>query len=344
MFGRSFFMKFFYQDHAKKSGIYKIINIHTNRIYIGQAKPFKQRWYGHKCSLLNGKHQNKFLQNDYNKCKQELGNDDFLEFHVLEVMENSTKKERNFKEEFYIASVFDKQEQCYNFHEKTEAKERSCYSNTPEETFLKKSISMKKTWENAEFKEKTSASIKKSMNKPETHELKSQVMKEKWQDPEHREKVVAHRQRPELKEQFMKNCHTKETIEKVSQARKKNHGKIISPIGEVFDVVGLKDFCLKHDIPLSNLSNLQKVLNGKMPSINGWRQYREELIGIKYENQLTERHFNYKNFKLISPSGMVVEGINVTQFCKIHGLQQQNITKVLSGKRPSHLGWRLSNN
>lgn len=35
------------------------------------------------------------MQVDFNKTKELLGHDDFLEFHVLEVMEKSTKEERN---------------------------------------------------------------------------------------------------------------------------------------------------------------------------------------------------------------------------------------------------------
>ena len=72
-------MKFIYELHANKPGIYKIINTRTNRIYVGQAKEFKKRWFGHRTSLLSGKHFNKFLLADFNKCKTELGNDDFLE-------------------------------------------------------------------------------------------------------------------------------------------------------------------------------------------------------------------------------------------------------------------------
>lgn len=107
-------MKFIYEEHSLKSGIYKILNTHTNRVYIGQAKEFKERWKAHKNSLLNNKHQNKFLLSDFNKCRKALGHDDFLEFHVLEVMENSTKEERNKRETMLISEVFDNQVHCYN--------------------------------------------------------------------------------------------------------------------------------------------------------------------------------------------------------------------------------------
>ena len=81
-------MKFNYGNFWKFGGIYKIINSINDRVYIGSASCFRERWAAHKHSLLNGKHSNTFLQNDYNKCKEEVGNDNFLEFHVVEVVES----------------------------------------------------------------------------------------------------------------------------------------------------------------------------------------------------------------------------------------------------------------
>lgn len=111
-------MKFNYEGYSLKSGIYKILNTHTNRVYIGQAKELKARWKGHKSSLLNNKSQNKFMQNDFNKCKEMLGHDDFLEFHVLEVMLDSTQKGRNGQEEFWIKRYKEQGLKLYNFVEK----------------------------------------------------------------------------------------------------------------------------------------------------------------------------------------------------------------------------------
>lgn len=139
-------MKFIYETHSLKPGIYKIINTHTNRIYIGQCLSFKNRWHDHKRHLLYQSHQNKFLLNDFNKSKTELGHDDFLEFRVLEVMENSTKQERNQREEFYIHAIWDQQERCYNFKKNIQAKERSCYSKNPKETRRLIANNTQKAW------------------------------------------------------------------------------------------------------------------------------------------------------------------------------------------------------
>lgn len=141
-------MQFNYEGHSLKSGIYKILSTHTNRIYIGQAKRFKARWSAHRNSLLAGKHQNKFFQADFNKSREELGHDDFLEFHVLEVMEGSTKEERNKREEEWIAQHWDKQDFCYNFRQKVGVKERECWSRNPEETkrAISKALKGRKVW------------------------------------------------------------------------------------------------------------------------------------------------------------------------------------------------------
>lgn len=94
-----------YQQHANDPGIYVIFNNHTWRVYVGQASRFKRRWSDHQNGLQNGNHQNKFLLNDYLKCKEELGHDNFLEFHVLEVMSESSKEQRNLREEIGRAHV-----------------------------------------------------------------------------------------------------------------------------------------------------------------------------------------------------------------------------------------------
>jgi predicted GIY-YIG superfamily endonuclease len=83
-------MLYFYEGNSKSSGIYEIINKLNNKRYIGSAQEFKSRWKDHKSSLLNNKHQNKHLQHSFNKYYEiENNNSNFLEFHIIEIMENS---------------------------------------------------------------------------------------------------------------------------------------------------------------------------------------------------------------------------------------------------------------
>ena len=63
----------------KKSGIYKILNIINNKIYIGSAVNIDRRWSEHKSLLTNNKHHSKYLQNSFNK----YGTENFL-FEVVE--------------------------------------------------------------------------------------------------------------------------------------------------------------------------------------------------------------------------------------------------------------------
>ena len=48
------------------SGIYKIINLKTNQIYIGSSVNLMRRKYEHFRQLKNGIHNNQFLQNSFN--------------------------------------------------------------------------------------------------------------------------------------------------------------------------------------------------------------------------------------------------------------------------------------
>jgi group I intron endonuclease len=63
----------------RKSGIYQIVNKINGKVYIGSAKHFGDRWYKHKWSLRRNEHENKHLQNAWNK----YGKNNF-EFVILE--------------------------------------------------------------------------------------------------------------------------------------------------------------------------------------------------------------------------------------------------------------------
>lgn len=65
-----------------KCGIYKIVNIVNNKIYIGSSIKTRRRYIAHLNLLNNNKHHNKFLQSSYNK----FGSNSFL-FSVIEECE-----------------------------------------------------------------------------------------------------------------------------------------------------------------------------------------------------------------------------------------------------------------
>jgi group I intron endonuclease len=79
------------------SGIYKIINLKNNKIYIGSAKHLMSRKCTHFHNLKYNKHHNIHLQNSYNK----YGKDNF----IFEVLERCSEKELIFKEQYYIDTL-----------------------------------------------------------------------------------------------------------------------------------------------------------------------------------------------------------------------------------------------
>jgi len=66
-----------------KSAIYQIVNTCNQKIYIGSALDYKQRWGQHKRSLRHNQHPNKHLQSAWNKYGEEN-----FRFYVIEYVKN----------------------------------------------------------------------------------------------------------------------------------------------------------------------------------------------------------------------------------------------------------------
>lgn len=85
-------LKHLYQN--KKPGIYYILNIVNNKIYIGSAKNLYDRLQGHNSLLTRNKHTNAHLQNAWNK----YGKDNF----TCGILENCTINKLTEREQYYI--------------------------------------------------------------------------------------------------------------------------------------------------------------------------------------------------------------------------------------------------
>lgn len=80
----------------KQGGIYQIRNIINNKVYIGSAINFKQRWKKHKEQLKKGMHPNTYLQNAWNK----YGENSFV-FEITEIIKEIDQlipKEQYYKD------------------------------------------------------------------------------------------------------------------------------------------------------------------------------------------------------------------------------------------------------
>lgn len=120
-------MEFLYEGNSLKGGVYKITNKLNGRVYIGSAKEFKERSKQHAKSLEKGKHHNRFLQADYNKCGPEV-----FCFSILEIVEGD-KLARTTAEQKYVNETYDHGDQCYNLHKDTisyQGERKACLEET----------------------------------------------------------------------------------------------------------------------------------------------------------------------------------------------------------------------
>lgn len=103
-------------------GVYAIVDVKTNKYYIGSSKNIHGRWIGHRTTLKRNCHANKYLQRIYNKRGQEA-----LFYVVLEYCDNYLDVEQRYIDEMFL------QGRCLNG--RREAKPggtRRGQKNTPE--------------------------------------------------------------------------------------------------------------------------------------------------------------------------------------------------------------------
>lgn len=86
------------------SGIYKIINLINNKIYIGSAINLKRREYEHFRMLEKNIHYNDYLQRSYNKYKQEN-----FKFEIITLC---NKEELINLEQYYIDTLKPEYNNC----------------------------------------------------------------------------------------------------------------------------------------------------------------------------------------------------------------------------------------
>lgn len=87
------------------SGIYIIRNIHTEKIYIGQARNIQERWQLHQRSLRGNYHHNLHLQHAWNKHGETA-----FQFLILEYCSIEDLDER---EQYYL-NIYIPKGKCYN--------------------------------------------------------------------------------------------------------------------------------------------------------------------------------------------------------------------------------------
>lgn len=201
-------MQFIYNGFSRKGGIYQIKNLITGVVYVGSSSRFKKRWNQHARSLCEGKHHTKYLQSSYQKHISETGTNDFLEFSVLEVMENSTKSERLTREEWWIQKLIIDGLQLYNVNKKPTLEG----SISPISSQKGKRVSIA-----TEYKPGHIPWTKENGHDEETRKLIGEKSKEMWANPESAEKLLNSRRSAKFRKSRSKNM--KKSWEKTREQR-----------------------------------------------------------------------------------------------------------------------------
>ena len=99
----------------------------------------------------------------------------------------------------------------------------------------------------------------------------------------------------------------------------------------------------KGNYTVNNCRFILKEINRKEMTENGGdKAMAESLRGRTKETHSgnkTQSEKLSKNFRLISPNGVVFLGTNLKEFCKAHNLNRGNMSSVCRGEMKSYKGW-----
>jgi len=212
-----------YNGNENSGGVYKLVNPKNKRTYIGSAKEFKSRWAEHERKLLADRHENSFLQNDFNKCNTAF------EFYILEVVDD---EHRLIAEQKYLDQYYDYQEQCYNIRQSV-TNQGKTFSHTPEETRAKKSANSKGKPRPAHVLEALRQACIGRKISDETRAKQREAKLGKKLTPEHRLKALktlkprhkgfrlSNETRKKISKSKIGKVQSEETKKKISEANKK---------------------------------------------------------------------------------------------------------------------------
>lgn len=89
------------QKKKKTSGIYKITNTITGKIYVGQSSTLDSRWWKHQWFLNNGSHHNRHLQASWNKYGAEAFTFEIIEECAPNLLDEKEAYWINYYDSYY---------------------------------------------------------------------------------------------------------------------------------------------------------------------------------------------------------------------------------------------------
>ena len=228
------------------SGIYIIANKKNGKVYVGQSKNITRRWNTHKMMLVKGVHFNPHLQNAWN-----LNGMKNFKFQILEYcpIEKLDEREQHYLDVYVPKGI------CYNIAIDATSGTRGRRLSD-------------------EMREKVRLARTGTKLKEETKQKLRDINTGKSLSLEHRRKIgISNTGKVRSMESVEKRTalyrgrkQSQQEIEKrVKLVRK--HYEVVSPIGEIMQIVGLKDFCELHGL---NANCMSAVAHGRQANHHGW--------------------------------------------------------------------------
>jgi group I intron endonuclease len=270
----------------KVVGIYKIINTINDKYYVGSSSFISKRWASHRSYLNRNVHANDYLQNSWNKYKEE--GFVFLVIEKLPIF--TTDEELLMVEQKYLDIAKSEPDKCYNLNFVA----NNPNSHLSEYSKQKRSESLKRVIKTKEWKQKISRSHVGIRHSNETKEKLKKIMTGRKQSDS------------------QKNNAT--------ESRRKNW-EFFSPGGNVIKIHDLKRFCKENKL---HLPSMYSVFYGKRKTHKGWMSENSKNAPIKKRKCSRYKHYlfispsneivNIQNLKEFC----IVNGLNQTCMYDIH--------------------------
>jgi len=231
------------------SGIYQITCTETGKIYIGSTSNLRQRHYVHFWSLRSGKHDNKYLQNAFNK----YGEDVFV-FEVIELVMPWSLMDR----EQYWLDTLKPYDRSVGFNIGIKANSGAAGRIPSDETRMKLSQANSGKVRSEQARQNMSNGRKGLIRSKEHQDKLNEARKRYIVSDETRSKQSATRRG---KKQSPK------AVEQRAEQRRKVF-VVTNPNGEEFVIKGLAKFCREYGLRIGDMS---RVASGQRKHCKGWK-------------------------------------------------------------------------
>lgn len=253
------------------------MNKTNNKIYIGSSVDLNCRWRNHLYRLRKNIHPNNFIQNDFNKCKENA--------FVFEIVEFCSKNDIVEKEQIWVNKFYDNQYKCYNLRRlvssnlgfKHSEKTKKLMSEKrkgipPSAKCIAAAVKIRK---GKNLSQETCEKIKKYQQNrsPEHRRNLEKALKERGKDLEYRKKLSAiHKERcrklkPSDHPLFGKK-HSKKSIKKMRKSHCKGFVLQFTKAGELIAKYMSAEEAGRQTGIIA--TNIQRVCSGKRKTAGGF--------------------------------------------------------------------------